>query len=289
MTVLLWGRTDEAVIAAVADACTRRGVDWVTADGDEIVCVDFDGDLLTRTGRRVAMDSLTGLFVRPEASPSSDQSRWAFQALNAWAEVSPAAVLNRPSAAATNRSKPYQTAIIADAGFSVPDTLVTTDPDDVRAFCAEHGAVIYKSVSGIRSIVAVLDPADGNRIDDVATCPTQFQQLVTGTDHRVHVVDDEVFACRISTDAIDYRYAGLSGQPPVMEPVDLPDDVAQLCLATTKRLGLTLAGIDLRLDPDGRWWCFEVNTSPGFIWFEHHTGQPIAAAIATALAGPRPH
>jgi D-alanine-D-alanine ligase-like ATP-grasp enzyme len=48
--------------------------------------------------------------------------------------------------------------------------------------------------------------------------------------------------------------------------------------------GLGLAGIDLRLDPDGQWWCFEVNTAPGFIWFEDHTGLPIAAAVARALA-----
>ncbi len=285
MTVLLWGRPDEAVIAAVAGACTRRGLDCLIADGDEIVSVALDGDLITRTGIRVPLETVSGLFVRPEATPTSDRSRWAFEALTAWAEISPTAVLNRPSAAATNRSKPYQISIIAEAGFAVPDTLVTTDPDDVRAFRAEHQKVIYKSVSGVRSIVAVLDNEDEDRIADVTTCPTQFQQLVTGTDYRVHVVNDLVFACRITTEAIDYRYAGRSGQGPLMEPVDLADDVAQMCLDTTKRLGLTLAGIDLRLDFDGTWWCFEANTSPGFIWFEHHTGQPIADAIATALAG----
>jgi D-alanine-D-alanine ligase-like ATP-grasp enzyme len=36
---------------------------------------------------------------------------------------------------------------------------------------------------------------------------------------------------------------------------------------------------------DGRWYCFEVNPSPGFSYFENLTGQPIAKAIATYLTG----
>jgi uncharacterized circularly permuted ATP-grasp superfamily protein len=40
---------------------------------------------------------------------------------------------------------------------------------------------------------------------------------------------------------------------------------------------------DLARAPDGRWFCFEVNPSPGFTYYESHTGQPIAAAIADML------
>jgi glutathione synthase/RimK-type ligase-like ATP-grasp enzyme len=191
--------------------------------------------------------------------------------------------MNRPSAAATNRSKAFQLGVIANSGFAVPDTLLTNDPDDVRAFCTEHPRVIYKSVSGVRSIVALLDPTDAVRLEHVTTCPTQFQQYIPGTDYRVHAVCDELFACRIDSDAIDYRYAGMLGSSLAMQSVELPDEVAQRCHHATKCLGLSLAGIDLRLDPHGTWWCFEVNTSPGFIWFEHHTGQPIADAIAHRL------
>lgn len=283
MTVVLWGRSDEAVVEAVASACTERGLRVLIADGDEIDFVDPAGDLALAGGSRVPLRSVTGLFVRPEARPTTERSRYAFDALSAWAELTDAAVLNRLSAAATNRSKPYQIGLIARVGLSVPDTLVTTDPEDVLAFVAEHRRVIYKSVSGVRSIVARFDANDRDRLSDVSTCPTQFQQHVPGTDYRVHVVDDEVFACRIETDAVDYRYAGVTGDSLSMEPVTLPDDVAQQCVDVTKLLGLRLAGVDLRRDPFGRWWCFAVNTSPGFIWFENQTGLPIAAAIAASL------
>jgi glutathione synthase/RimK-type ligase-like ATP-grasp enzyme len=92
------------------------------------------------------------------------------------------------------------------AGFNVPDTLVTTDPRDVRAFCAEHDQVVYKSTSGVRSIVNLLKASDVSRLDDVRACPTQFQQHIAGIDHRVHVVGGELFAARIESGAIDYRY-----------------------------------------------------------------------------------
>ncbi|HYX61651.1 MAG TPA: hypothetical protein VE888_21875, partial [Streptosporangiaceae bacterium] len=35
--------------------------------------------------------------------------------------------------------------------------------------------------------------------------------------------------------------------------------------------------------PDGDWYCFEVNTAPAFSWFQDHTGQPIADAVAALL------
>jgi D-alanine-D-alanine ligase-like ATP-grasp enzyme len=49
-------------------------------------------------------------------------------------------------------------------------------------------------------------------------------------------------------------------------------------------LSLELAGIDLRLTDDGRWFCFEVNPSPGFTYYEEAVGQPIADSIARLLA-----
>ena len=49
------------------------------------------------------------------------------------------------------------------------------------------------------------------------------------------------------------------------------------------RAVVALAALDLRRTPDGEWYCFEVNPSPGFTYYESNTGQPIAAAIAGLL------
>lgn len=282
MTVVLWGRADEAVVAAVAAALSARHARFLAIDSSDIASLDRNrGRLSTSAGHELDLATVSGVLVRPEGlNPDPD----VYAAIAAWTEHTDVAVLNRLSAGASNLSKPYQLRLLADAGFDVPDTLVTTDPDDVRAFRAEHDQVIYKSTSGVRSIAGLLAADHDARLSDVANCPTQFQQYVAGTDHRVHVVGDNLFACRIESAATDYRYAAPSGHSVAMHPVELPEDIAARCVRVTKDLGLRLAGVDLRLDADGRWWCFEVNTAPGFVWFEAQTGQPIARAVAALLS-----
>jgi glutathione synthase/RimK-type ligase-like ATP-grasp enzyme len=199
--------------------------------------------------------------------------------------LTPALVVNRPSVMASNNSKPYQAAAIGALGFATPETLITTDPAAAAAFWAAHGAVIYKSISGVRSIVSRLGPVHRDRLADVAWCPTQFQEYVAGDDFRVHVVGGEIFASRITSAADDYRYAGRQGAAVAIEPCELPRNCAGRCARLAAALGLHVAGIDLRRTPAGRWYCFEVNPSPGFTYYQDATGQPIDDAIARFLAG----
>lgn len=284
MTILLWGRNEDPVVNAVAKACNGYDLHVVVTDTDHIRSFGIECNLVTADGQHVELDMVTGVLVRPDGHTRTPEALAVFQTLDAWTELTTATVLNRPSAAATNRSKPYQLQIISRYGFAVPDTLVTTDPADIEELRGKWGRLIYKSVSGTRSIVAELSDAHCDRLDDVSTCPTQFQQHVPGTDYRVHVVDAEVFACSIESNATDYRYAAMFDASLVMAAETLPARIERQCVELAHGLGLGLAGIDLRLDPDGQWWCFEVNTAPGFTWFEDHTGLPIAAAVARALA-----
>jgi glutathione synthase/RimK-type ligase-like ATP-grasp enzyme len=166
----------------------------------------------------------------------------------------------------------------------VPDTLITTDADAVRGFRARHGTVIYKSISGVRSIVSQLTPDHEGRLADVAWCPTQFQQYVPGADYRVHVAGSEVFCARIESVADDYRYGARQGAEMSMNAACLPDDWPQRCRALAADMGLALAGIDLRCTPDGEWYCFEVNPSPAFTYYDRF-GQGIAGTVARLLTG----
>jgi glutathione synthase/RimK-type ligase-like ATP-grasp enzyme len=247
--------------------------------------------------QRIDLGAITAAYLRPSDLPrlrplaraghGSRSWRHAVaitDALWSWAELTPALVVNRPMAMAGNHSKPYQSDQIRSCGFETPETLITTDARDVLAFWARHRAVIYKSISGVRSIVSRLTPQHLERLDDVAWCPTQFQRYVPGTDYRVHVVGDEVFACEVTSQADDYRYAGRQGATVQFRPCGLSENLAGRCRSLVARLGLTVAGVDLRRSTDGTWYCFEVNPSPGFTYYEAATGQPIADAIARLLA-----
>jgi D-alanine-D-alanine ligase-like ATP-grasp enzyme len=102
---------------------------------------------------------------------------------------------------------------------------------------------------------------------------------VPGREHRVHVVGERIFACEIVSDADDYRYAET---PVELRSCSLPVEVAERCQRLAAHLGLAVAGIDLRLTPDGEWYCFEVNPAPGFPFYERASG-PIGDAIAELL------
>lgn len=257
----------------------------------------LDG-VLEHDGWSLALHEVTGLYLRfmddrllpelagePPGSPVRAACRALHDLIGQWAEVADARVLNRYSAMGSNFSKPYQLQLIAEHGLGVPDTLVTNDPELVRAFLAEHGRVIYKSISSERSIVKELDAADLERLDAIRWCPVQFQAYVEGTDVRVHTIGERVFATAITTSATDYRYAHRGGAEASFEAIELPAEIAARCVALARGLGLGFAGIDLRLTPGGRAVCFEVNPSPVYSYYESHTGQPIAAAVAAHLAG----
>src|SRR5262249_13097345 len=145
-----------------------------------------------------------------------------------------------------------------------PETLITTDPESVVAFRHRHGKIIYKSISSCRSIVAQFTDGDLAAVDDVESCPTQFQQFIDGIDHRAHVLGDRVFTSRILCADDDYRYS----EHTRMEPATLPDDIAERCVALSRKLGLWFSGIDLRRSVAGEWYCFEVNPSPGYTHFD---------------------
>ena len=199
-------------------------------------------------------------------------------------DIIPATVVNRPGAMGSNLSKPAQAAEITAAGLLTPPTLVTNDPGAVRAFHAEHGRVVYKSISAARSVVREWTPGAGPPLDLVERLPTQFQAFVPGVNVRVHVVGPRLFATEVESEAIDYRYGERDGHDTVMRPAALPDDVANSCVVLTASLGLVMSGIDLKRTPDGAWYCFEVNPSPAYSFFEVLGGQPIAAALIDCLA-----
>ena len=303
--VLLCGIATEAPLAMVADALAAQGHPFVVfnqrhvADADcqfEIAAGTVSGEL--RVGRRAAsLERIGGVYWRlmddrqlpeymalPDGSPERRHCRAMHDALAGWIGLTPARVVNPAASMGSNGSKPYQAQLIARHGFPVPETIVTNDPDRVRDFRTRHRRVIYKSASGQRSIVRMLTDEDVERIDRIRWCPTQFQAHVAGTDVRVHVVDREVFATEIVSDATDYRYASREGGTIDLRAIDLDDDVASRCVALARDLALPFAGIDLRRTADGAWVCFEVNPSPGFSFYESQTGQPIAAAVARYLA-----
>ncbi|MGB0098584.1 MAG: hypothetical protein WBP81_39335 [Solirubrobacteraceae bacterium] len=299
MIVLFGSLTDEP-LAAVVVALADRGADLLLIDprdepANTRLAFEPATDPLTgwlRCGERsIALADVSSVYLRDTGPIREPRSRERHVALSGLLDSWPTLVVNRPSAMASNSSKPYQAQVITSCGLAAPRTLVTTNPAYARAFYdACDGRVIFKSASHLRSIVQRLETADLDRLDQLQACPTQFQEYVAGIDIRVHVIGERIFATEIDTTATDYRYAGRVGAEMRMRDTRLPDEIATACRRLADTLQLALTGIDLRRTPDGRWYCFEANPSPVFTYYERYSGQPLTDAVCELLhtAGDRP-
>ncbi|HEY2716929.1 MAG TPA: hypothetical protein VGI73_11990 [Solirubrobacterales bacterium] len=304
--ILLCGIPSETSLAIAVREVERLGVDHVVFNQRqfasmalefELAAGEVDGAL--RVGDSVyPLRELSGVYTRlmddrflpelreePADSPLRAHCRRLHETLTRWFEIAPGRVVNRSRPQGSNGSKPYQAQLIARHGFSIPETLISNEPELVREFVAAHPRVIYKSISGVRSIVQTFGEDDLERLELIRWCPVQFQAHVPGTDVRAHVIGEEVIATAVSSEATDYRYAARqSGRGAEMRAVELPDEVAERCVELAADLELPFAGIDLRITPEDEVFCFEVNPSPAFSYYESITEQPIGHSLARYLA-----
>jgi glutathione synthase/RimK-type ligase-like ATP-grasp enzyme len=251
---------------------------------------------ISNTNWRLDLEDISSVYVRyigsQERNPPSNITKEFLPALytecdtclSALLESLPCPVVNRMRGSISNNSKPYQALQIRRCGFRIPPTLVTNDPEAARRFYEEYsGKVIYKSISGVRSIVRRMNAEHLVRLPLLQHAPAQLQAYIPGDNIRVHTVGHLCFGTRIKSAAIDYRYAREEGLAAEMEPSALPDEVAAACLRVARQFQLLFAGIDLKETPEGDYYCFEVNPSPGFFVYEQQSGQCISRALAQLL------
>lgn len=201
-----------------------------------------------------------------------------FSLLARWAETG--VPIYNPPAPEWRLSKPFQLALLRDAGLPVPETLWTNDPDRVREF-AERRRIIYKPIAGGAATREVTsDHLTEERLAKLAGAPVTFQQLLPGDNYRVYCLDGEVIAChRITSEQIDFRQ-----NEEIVEATSLPDDVLSDCLRATEILGLRWTGMDLKEDEEGCLRILELNSSPMFLGFDARSGTDVLGALVTALA-----
>lgn len=270
------------------------------ADGvDGIDGTDGTDGMASLSGRicfprwHVDLAEITGVYTRlgtgSAALPDGAEAHAARAEVAVLLDLFDGPVANRATAMWSNASKPAQYRAIVAAGFRVPDTVIAAPWPHARRHLDRWGAPpIVKSTSGVRSLVKAVDPA-ALGVDPLP--PHQLQRRIHGDNIRVHLVGGHTaLASRAVTEAIDYRHPGLTGHGTHLEAADLPPRVLDACRHLARALDIGFAGIDLVEPPGGSpdpadWHCFEVNTCPGYLWYELNAGLPISAALADWLRG----
>jgi D-alanine-D-alanine ligase-like ATP-grasp enzyme len=106
-----------------------------------------------------------------------------------------------------------------------------------------------------------------------------IQEEVPGTNIRVFVAGEQVFACEIRTPYLDYR----DDPQPLLLVHQLPQSMISQCRQIAQVLDLLWTGIDFRWTPQGQYVFLEANPSPMFLGFEQATGLPLSDSLASLL------
>jgi hypothetical protein len=200
--------------------------------------------------------------------------------LHAWLSFIPGRVVNRRQGGAHNGSKPLHETVLRELGFRVPESITSSDLDDLKQF-VRVGPTVSKPVCGVRADAALCTEVDLEGFEP-ANGPIHLQRLVAGADARVHVIGDSLVAQRVSTACLDYRRGGGIEE---MEIFELPRSLSTLLVEGTRALGLEFAGWDFKID-DGVYWCLEANPMPGYSPYDDRCGGAISRVLLHHLAAP---
>ncbi len=195
-------------------------------------------------------------------------------------------------------NKNLQLAVAHQLGFSVPDTIITSSPEEAAVFLDAHPQSVskpltttYPVINGKQQILltTIIDKRHKPDLSGLHLAPSIFQEAIdTAQDIRVTVVGDEVFPAYMNS-AVEQESEHATtrdnrlGKPQLEAIRDFPNALAQKCIALNKALGLNFSAIDLLLDKKGGYWFLETNPNGQWAFVEEATGLPIGKAIATLL------
>lgn len=189
-----------------------------------------------------------------------------------------------PDATWRAENKLIQLAAAQRVGLRLPRTLISQEPDDIRAFAADLGApMVVKTVAGALGVPLAAGLVDSAMLADsraLALSPAIYQECVPGSRHlRVCCFGTQIRAVTLDSPTLDWRYVrGLDAQPCELDP-----EVGERLLAVLDLLGLRMGMFDLKPADDGPPVWLEVNPQGQFLFLEGMCGLPLGRIAADFL------
>ena len=272
----------------------------------------LEGHLFTDSARTLQLSNVRSVYYRrPETSsydafPDMSRESQAFAAkesstaLMSFLRCSQALWVNHPDITGPAEDKVRQLQVAQDCGLTVPNTMVSNDPERVLAFVEQaNGAVVAKTIRSPRvspksakntslAYTHFLREEDLTHLESLQLAPCIFQEYVPKEfELRVTVVGSDIFAAAIysqeNPDArVDWRKPNY--QDLRHEAFVLPPAIAANCIALVQRFQLNFAAIDLIKCPGGQFVFLECNPNGEWAWIQAATGLPISEALARLLA-----
>ena len=179
------------------------------------------------------------------------------------------------------QEKPLQLSAIKELGVTIPKTLISNNPEHIRAFASAVPQLIFKPVfGGAPTRLLEFPQLERERLDQVLRLsPVTLQEYVPGTNIRCYVIGQQVYAAEIISSYLDFR----EDKQARFIPAILPKSIHIACLKIAQALFLEWTAIDWRLSPQGEFIFLNADPSPIFIHFEQVTGFPLTENLVQLL------
>lgn len=191
--------------------------------------------------------------------------------------------VNPKEAAVRARSKLLQLKWAVECGMTIPTTLCSNDPQDIRYFLLKHegSGVVYKPLSSsywfedqkIRitytSKMSFLELPCNKLLQLV---PGLFQKEIKKKyELRINYFGDYIVAVKINSQEhvdgkIDWR--AIPGKEIEIEPYILPRRYEDQIRVFMKKMGLVFGALDFIVSEDHEYYFLEVNEQGQFLWIE---------------------
>jgi glutathione synthase/RimK-type ligase-like ATP-grasp enzyme len=208
--------------------------------------------------------------------------QWHFSSLMYLLERLPVRCINPYSASRVINNKAVQLHLATWCGLSVPETLMTNSPADIRAFlshssrravCKSFFPHIWRKEDGAGLAVTetfALSAEDLPQDEVLTYAPAIYQNRVAKVfDVRMVLLGTTVYSFSLHTQkgALDWRQEiGRDGIS--VEEISTPADVETAVLAFAEKAGITFGSFDFAIDENGTWWFLEVNEEGQFLWLD---------------------
>lgn len=204
--------------------------------------------------------------------------------------------INDPWAQEMAENKIYQLRTAIEVGLHIPDTIITSDPDEVRIFYKNHSKGIVtkmlKTSPLLDSVIYtnLVTKEAMERIDSVKMAPCIFQSVVQKQyELRITIVGDHIFPAKVYSQgdpetSLDWRKKPkLNDFEVKMEITSLPEAITEKLKLLMARLGLRYGCIDMVVTPEGEHIFLEINPNGQWYFVQLRTEASIAEAIADLL------
>lgn len=156
------------------------------------------------------------------------------------------------------RNKIISTQMLLAAGAPVPETFVTTEPEQL-ATLLDDGPLVLKPYTGSdgRGVRILWDSDDlvGVTAHEGPLFAMRYQPA-DGRDRKIYCIGGQLFGVKRNWPVRSY-------EDKLGEPFTLDDELRDIALTCGRALGIDLFGVDI-IYSDGRPWVVDMSSFPGF-------------------------